>query len=202
MRITLIALAALCALACASCIATNGVVYAVHLGDGCRDPQTTYTRDHVGDMDAFGGAHFVMDDAPEAAQARATVTVDCGPTSSGAPGELNLDTDTVTIDPAQVEGELAWMAVLFHEVGGHWQIHHGPHPERAKVHACQSPTDLGDPALCDTRHYTPFMVMVAYQSGIGRGNGNWNGDTETADAAPHSQITLEDSEFVQAQLAP
>lgn len=198
MRLLSLALAALCAL---SCTHTNGTVYAVHLAN-CREPQASYVRDHLADMDAFGGAHFVAEDDPAAASAATTATFDCGGTTSGRPEELDLTHDVVRMDPAQVAGELATMAILFHGLGGHWQIFHGPHPERAKVHACQSATDLGDPTLCDTRHYTPFMVMVAYQSGIGAGNGGWNGDVETADAAPHSQITLEDAEFVQNQLAP
>ena len=192
-------IAALAFFALVSCPHTNSTVYAVHLTDACRDPQITYTRDSLSGMDDFGGGHFVMDGA---ATASATVTVDCAPTSSGAPGELNLDTDRVTIDPALVAGELAWIAVLYHEVGGHWQIHRGPHPERARVHPCPTADYLGDPALCNTDHWTETMVMAPTSPGIGTASGGWTGDVEDVGSLPHSQITMADAEFVQWGLAP
>jgi hypothetical protein len=195
-------LLALLALVVATCTHTNGTTYALHLGDACRDPQTAYTRGHVVDFDGFGGGHFVMDDDPAARSAAATLTYECGPTSSGAPAELNLDTNVVTIDPALVAGELAWTAVMLHE-GAHWQIHRGPHPERARVHPCPSVDYLGpDHALCNADHWTDTMVMAPTSPGIGAGNGGWNGDTESSDAIPHSQITLEDQEFVAWALGP
>jgi hypothetical protein len=179
-----------------SCPHTDGITYAVQLTDACRDPQTTYTQNNVGSMDGFNGAHFVMADSPEASSATATATIDCGATTSGAPAELNLNTDRVTIDPTMVSGELAWIAVMSHEIGGHWQIHHGAHPERARVHPCPTADYLGDPALCNTDHWLDTMVMAPSTPGIGMGNGGWNGDIEDMSGIPHSQITLEDQEFL------
>lgn len=187
----------------AACVHTNGTAYAVHL-DGCIDPQTAYVRSHVGDFDALGGGHFVMDDDPAAASAAATFTVVCDVTTGGTPGELNLDTDTATIDPAMANGELAFAAVFLHE-GTHWQIHRGPHPERAKVHICFAQGDLGDPALCWSDHWQSDAVMLASFPGIGPGNGGWNADAtdeEDQNQVPNFVITWTDQRFFAWAVSP
>jgi len=172
----------------------------------CREPQTSYHRNNVSNLDQLQLAAFRAhtDDSKPAdfVVQCADFALDCEVHHDQAacdhrnsPGYYTLGTNLCRVDHGQAQGEFSFSGVENH-VLIHAYITQGPHPEMARLHICPCGVTLPDcwKGGCGTALMNPGL------SGLGPSTTTfWNGDTERIDVGV---ITLNtptdlDRKFVQ-----
>lgn len=179
-----------------ACKGTDGTEERVAFG-GFREPQLTYAREHVSDMDALGGSHYRLALYGEQPTVIVNAVQFFEPENAAAGVCLPPDcpVPVISIDPTRANGELAFTAVMLHELI-HEKISRGRHPERAQFHVCQ----FDGPLCYADGWWDAHAVMLPTSPGLGTSTGSgWGGSTEIIDtgAIPNFVITQADKEFYQ-----
>jgi len=165
---------------------------------GCREPQLTYLRNNITNLNQLGLAAFrtqtdlaqavdyevLCDDFDEQCEFYHIMEA-CDMTRSGY---INLGTRELHVDIARANGEFAFSGVVNHETG-HLYISQGPHPDMAKLHIC--PCGVKAPECwaggCGVAMMNPALAGLGTSTMT-----TWDGDTESIDVGMLAQNTPTD----------